>query len=371
MKPLPQTTTKHPLIPPQPIELTWFGKNNLTPKHQSETDYPCRTPQTPNPTPAATSPAALDNQNRLILDHLEHALPHLPIESFDFIYLDPPFMTQKNFAISPGAYRKHQLRLVRSNDDQSLSLTKNTPQKKPSGYSDRWQRTEYLDFLAGALRLLKPLLKKTGTIAVHTDFRASHYVRCLLDEYFSPEQFINEIIWKYGLGNARATRHFLRKHDNIAIYAANRTTPYYFNVLRGEVTKAQKSKYCHEDEHGKFMRSYGKKYYLKGGKPLESVLEIPALSATAGERTGYPTQKPTRLLATLIEALCPPGGRVLDPCCGSGTTAVAAQLSGRMWTAIDANADAVAIAENRLHALKTGKTPLFNVKQPTRCADKK
>ncbi len=339
-----RTRTKTQRQPP-PVELVWETKS--TQKHRAR--------------PANF----VSDANRLILGRLEGVLPSLAAESFDFVYLDPPFMTQKNFAVSETAYQKHQLRLVGSEVENASKPLKNkarTPDGgRPAGYSDCWQRTEYLNFLSGALQMLKPLLKKTGSIAVHTDFRASHYVRCLLDEHFSPEQFVNEIIWKYGLGNARSTKHFLRKHDNIAIYAADRETPHYFQVLRGEVTKAQKAKYCHEDEGGKFMHSYGKKYYLKGGKPLESVFDIPALSATSGERTGYPTQKPTKLLMTLIEALCPADGRVLDPCCGSGTTAVAAMKLGRKWTAIDANVDAVGIAESRLETLESTKPLTFSV----------
>ena len=98
------------------------------------------------------------------------------------------------------------------------------------------------------------------------------------------------------------------------------------------------------------MMSYGKRYDLKGGKPLESVLDIPALAAKDAQRCGYPTQKPLRLLEVLIESLCPPGGVVMDPCCGSGTTAVAAQRSGRKWIAIDESATAIHLATRRLEA---------------------
>lgn len=290
--------------------------------------------------------------NSVVCGRLEEMLTRIEPKSVDFVYLDPPFMTQKDFAFNPASHRRHRLRLVGGDgsDENMVEEEKTSAETTPTGYSDRWCRTAYLDFLDTAFRLLKPTLKETGSIAVHTDHRASHWVRCLLDEHFSPDSFINELIWKYGLGNARSTRHFLRKHDNIAVYAASsmKKKKYYFKMIRGKVTKAQKAKYCHEDEGGKYMLSYGKKYYLKGGKPLESVLEVPALSATSSERTGYPTQKPKELLRILIEALCPPGGCVLDPCCGSGTTLVAAAESGRAWMGIDVNADAVRTAESQL-----------------------
>ena len=314
---------------PKPVQLIWDNKLS----------------QPSITTPAPTNPHPPTPNNQFILGRLEDTLPALPHHSVDFIYLDPPFMTQKNFSIHQNTYRKHQLRLV---DDSNINQQPPSKSASPTGYSDRWERTQYLNFLDTAFRLLKPLLKPTGSIAVHTDHRAAHYVRCLLDEHFSSDNFINELIWKYGLGNARSTRHFLRKHDNIAVYAATSIKKYYFKMIRGNITKAQKAKYCHHDEHGSYMVSYGKKYYLKGGKPLESVLDIPALSATSSERTGYPTQKPTALLKILIEAFCPPDGTVLDPCCGSGTTVAAAAQLSRSWIAIDANPSALEIAVNRI-----------------------
>lgn len=318
---------------PTPVELVWAGKG----KREEVTKLAGR---------------KSIGRNSIILGCLEEVLPSVERGSVDFVYLDPPFMTQKDFAFNSASHRRHGLRLVGrggGHDENPVEEEATSVGTIPAGYSDRWCRRAYLDFLDAAFRFLKPALTETGSIAVHTDYRAAHWVRCLLDEHFSPDNFINELIWKYGLGNARSTRHFLRKHDNIAVYAASSVKrKYYFKMIRGEVTKAQKAKYCHEDEGGKYMLSYGKKYYLKGGKPLESVLDIPALSATSSERTGYPTQKPTELLRILIEAFCPPGGCVLDPCCGSGTTLVAAAETRRSWIGIDANADAVRTAKGRI-----------------------
>lgn len=258
------------------------------------------------------------------------ALGLIEPQSVDFIYADPPFRTERAHRLSPAAGGRTRRGGA------------------PIAYEDRWSTPEYLDFLDDLIALSRAALKETGSIAIHVDHRASAHARCLLDEHFGPERFINELIWKYGLGNATASRHFLRKHDTILVYA--RSPRYFFDRQRGPLTDAQQRKYCHEDERGRFMMSYGKRYNLKGGKPLESVLDIPALAATDGERCGYPTQKPLRLLKVLIESLCPPCGMVLDPCCGSGTTAVAAQRSGRRWVAIDESDAAIGVSTVRLRA---------------------
>ncbi len=263
--------------------------------------------------------------NRLVHGDFRAALASVPGASVDFIYVDPPFRTD----------RDHFLRAGRDGGGG-----------RQTAYGDRWDETQYLNFLDDLVALCRPVLRETGSMAVHVDYRASAHARCLLDEHFGAERFINELIWKYGLGNATASRHFLRKHDCIAVYG--RSSGYYFRRQRGEVTPAQSRKYCHEDERGRYMMSYGKRYDFKGGKPLESVLDIPALAATDAQRCGYPTQKPLRLLEVLIESLCPKGGTVMDPCCGSGTTAVAAQRSGRTWIAIDESDAAIELATGRL-----------------------
>lgn len=264
--------------------------------------------------------------NRLVHGDFRAALASVPAGSVDFIYVDPPFRTD----------RDHYLRAGRNGGGA----------ERQTAYADRWDEAAHLNFLDDLVALCRPALRETGSMAVHVDHRASAHARCLLDEHFGAERFINELIWKYGLGNATASRHFLRKHDAILVYG--RTSRHYFKKQRGEVTEAQRRKYCHEDELGRYMMSYGKRYDFKGGKPLESVLDIPALAATDAQRCGYPTQKPLRLLEVLIESLCPPGGTVMDPCCGSGTTAVAAQRSGRNWIAIDESDAAIELATRRV-----------------------
>ncbi len=287
----------------------------------------------PEPVPAVRCQVARmigeADGNRLVHGDFRAVLGTVPEDSVDFIYVDPPFRTERDHYVKQSNGKRNSA----------------TPQP---AYSDRWTEADYLNFLDDLIALARPALRATGSIAMHVDHRASAHVRCLLDEHFGSERFINELIWKYGLGNATASRHFLRKHDCILVYG--RTGQHYFKKQRGELTAAQQRKYCHEDERGRYMMSYGKRYDLKGGKPLESVLDIPALAATDAQRCGYPTQKPLRLLKVLIESLCPPAGVVMDPCCGSGTTAVAAQRLGRGWIACDQSETAIELATQRLEA---------------------
>jgi site-specific DNA-methyltransferase (adenine-specific) len=108
-------------------------------------------------------------------------------------------------------------------------------------------------------------------------------------------------------------------------------------------------KYRHVDADGeRYMMSYGKRYTLKGGKPLDDVWDIPAIAPTSGERAGYPTQKPLALLRRIVQLASNAGDAVLDPFCGSGTALVAARQLGRRWLGIDANPQAIAISRKRL-----------------------
>ncbi|MFQ3611731.1 MAG: site-specific DNA-methyltransferase, partial [Fimbriimonadales bacterium] len=226
--------------------------------------------------------------NRLFWGDNLHVMRQLPSESIDLIYIDPPFFSGRQYNVIFG------------------------DQNELRSFSDIWEggMPGYLIWLNARLYEMKRLLKKTGSIYVHCDWHASHYIKVEMDKIFGYENFQNEVIWHYGLGAANATRHFLRKHDVLLVY--KRSEKATFNVVRGEITQAMYDKYCHEDEHGRYMISRGKKYYLKGGKPLDSVWDIPTIAATSGERIGYPTQKPEALLERIIKASSNEGDVVAD-----------------------------------------------------------
>ena len=195
-------------------------------------------------------------------------------------------------------------------------------------YEDDWPDTAaWVDWLRERLTATLPRLKPTGSLMLHVDWRTSHHARLLLDQLLGPDRFVNHLIWSYGLGGS-SPRRFARKHDDILWYCMN-PDRYWFQAPMVPSTS---------------RRMAGRM------KKATDVIEIPSINNMAAERTGYPTQKPLALLELLIGACCPPDGLVVDPCCGSGTTLVAARLLGRRALGSDRNPQAVAIASQRVDA---------------------
>jgi DNA modification methylase len=225
-------------------------------------------------------------------------VPTLAPASIDLLYADPPFNTGETQTDRNGIY------------------------------ADSFPSTAaYLDWLRARLAATLPALKPTGNILVHVDWRTSHRVRLLLDELLDEDRFVNHLVWSYGLGGS-SPRRFARKHDDILFYCLD-PDRYWFDPPMVPATSQR----------------------MKGQlKKATDVLDIPSINNMAAERVGYPTQKPLALLDVLVRACCPPGGTVLDPCCGSGTTLVAALGAGRRAVGCDVNPDAVRIANERLAA---------------------
>ena len=168
---------------------------------------------------------------------------------------------------------------------------------------------------------------------VHVDWRASHYIKLSMDrmEQFGYGNFKNEIVWKYNSGGA-SKRHLSRKHDTILWYVKG-DGDYTFNILR--------EPYATPDTEGR-------PGFHPDGRMLTDVWDIPFLSTTSGERTGYPTQKPLKLLERVVEVFSNPGDTVLDGFCGSGTTGLAAKRLGRNSILVDAGGEAVKVSKKRI-----------------------
>ncbi len=219
----------------------------------------------------------------------------LAARSIDLLYADPPFNTGQDRVASRGRF------------------------------ADRWSDPDsHIRWLGERLRATLPALKPTASILLHVDWRTSHRVRLLLDELLGADHFVNHLIWCYGLGGS-SSRRFARKHDDILFYAVD-PDRYWFRAPRVPATSRRMN--------GQMKKS-------------TDVLDIPSINNMARERSGWPTQKPQALLEVLVGACCPPGGTVLDPCCGSGTTLVAAGRLGRRAIGFDTSAKAVAIARRR------------------------
>ncbi len=243
--------------------------------------------------------------------------------SVDLIYVDPPFAT--------GVAKK-----LRGN-----------------AYDD--PKAGYLDWIRPRLIEMHRVLAPKGSLFLHLDFRATHYVKIELDRIFGSDQFVNEIIWCYSVGG-KSRRSFGRKHDSILWYGRTLDYAFYPDAVRVP-RKAGSHMKVEQDGAGlvqvKRDRKTGRlyKYPVSLGKiPEDYWTDIETLNRGDHERTGWPTQKPEALLGRIILAASAPGDLVADFCAGSGTTAAVAQRLGRRFLAVDRSADAGAIIKKRLGA---------------------
>ena len=243
-------------------------------------------------------------------------MKQLPTESIDLIYIDPPFNTGKQQKTNGIGY----------NDKANGGL---------SGY---------ILFMRERLFQMHRLLKSTGSIYVHLDWHAVHYIKCKMDEIFGEKNLKNEIIWHYRSGNI-AKNSFMRKHDNILFYSKNKELANFNMQYKKEYYKSIyptkkisfKGANDAEDQHGKYRISQ-----------VDSVWEISHVFTLSKEHLPYPTQKPLALLERIIKASSNKGDIVADFFCGSGTSLLAAKKLGRKWIGCDISPKAVEIAQKRL-----------------------
>ena len=179
----------------------------------------------------------------------------------------------------------------------------------------------YLCWLCIRLLELRRVLRADGSLYLHIDGAAQAYVKLLLDALFGVDNFRNQIVWLYKTGGV-SKRWFSRKHDTIFFYSKSQA--YTFHLQREKSYLTHKYGFANieieQDAQGYFRRV-----------AMRDVWDIPALRGNQAEAIGYPTQKPLALYERIISASSNPGDMVLDPFCGSGTTAVAAERLGRRW----------------------------------------
>ncbi|MDA8345992.1 MAG: site-specific DNA-methyltransferase [Thermaerobacter sp.] len=266
---------------------------------------------------AASSALPLDalqtEQGVLFQGDAENWLPMLPAGAIQLAYVDPPFGTGKLRRGEKAAF-----------DDA---------ERDPAAYAQALR-----PLLNGMWRALDD----EGTLLIHLDWHASHYVKVLLDEICGLAAFRNEIVWCYN-GGSVPVRDFPRKHDVILRYAKGRRPR--FHVERRPFKENTQS----VGRHSTYARDVA--IDLERGTPVTDWWQdIPTVTGWSPERTGYPTQKPLMLLKRLIAACSDRGDIVLDPCCGSGTTGVAAHELGRRFLCGDRSPQALALTEDRLRA---------------------
>ncbi|MBX7244341.1 MAG: restriction endonuclease [Candidatus Sumerlaeaceae bacterium] len=363
-------------------------------------------------------------------DNLHVLRDHIPTESVDLIYLDPPFNSKRDYNLLFKSPKGHDSeaqieafedtwhwnqQAEREYDELLHQPNTDLAQLMPAlrSFLGENDMMAYLTMMANRLLQLHRTLKPTGSLYLHCDPTASHYLKIVLDGVFGKENFRNEIQWKRHSAHNNATRNFAFVMDSIFFYV--KTDDAIFNIPRIEHDPDYIEKFFRfTDENGRRYAVNSLKnpsirpnltYVYKGYQPppsgwtcnlekmeqydREGRLEFPktkegrirlryfldelkgqpignlwddiqALSGSQSERLGYPTQKPLALLDRIIQASSNEGDLILDPFCGCGTAVHAAQKLNRRWIGIDITHLAVSLIEKRLKDA-FGPTCQFNV----------
>jgi len=276
-------------------------------------------------------------------------------ETVDLIYLDPPFNSKRTYSApvgrkAAGASFK-DMWTWNDVDEQNLetlaiAVPELTKYIASIGKIHGKSMMAYLTYMAQRIVEMHRVLKETGSLYLHCDPTASHYLKILLDGIFGKKNFVTEIIWSYAWG-VRTTKRWNRKHDVILMYAKSRDFTFnYKNVLEERKTsEATKNRLQYK---GAMTTDWNKGRGTEKLALPTDVWYIPTINAMSRERTGYPTQKPLELVKRIILASSNEGDIVMDPFCGCATTCVAAQQLQRKWIGIDIEKQAVNVLIQRL-----------------------
>jgi site-specific DNA-methyltransferase (adenine-specific) len=350
-------------------------------------------------------------------DNLNVLRKHVDTESVDLVYLDPPFKSDQNYNVlfkeQDGSRAAAQIRVFEDTWewDQAAADAYQQIVKTGGRVSEAMQAMRlilggsnmlaYLAMMAPRLVELRRVLKPNGSIYLHCDQTASHYLKLLMDTVFGADHFRSEIIWKRTTSHNDARRNFGIVSDCIFFYARG-DKPRFHRQFRDYDPKYVADKYRHTDGKGRLYRlsdlrsphprpnlmyaykghqphpngwavsfekmqeldakgllEFPKKHggriqmrrYLdeRQGMPVHNIWDdIPPINAMARERLGYPTQKPEALLERIIKASSDEGDVVLDPFCGCGTAVSVAQKLNRQWVGIDVTHLAITLIRHRL-----------------------
>jgi DNA modification methylase len=389
-KPLPEKYRFLLFDDKREVELVWNGKSNevcnivLPFQTIEQVDEPRA--ERPEDTAAQFELFSTDNRgrqlqgwtnkliwgdNKLILSSLKNGPLREEIEKqggLKLIYIDPPFDVGADFSMD-------------------IEIGGDTFTKKPNileeiAYRDTWGKgaDSFISMIYERLVLMRDLLAEDGSIYVHCDWRVNSFIRLVMDEVFGRDLYKGEIIWKkdaVGKGAKRQARHWPKTFDSIFLYGKSSNA--YFCALNGDLTDKQLNEFRYQDPDGRrfkrttlgdyseasirrmegegliYVSKTGqkyKKYYLDEYTiPMDSIwVDLPGfgVATSSQELLGYPTQKPEKLVARLIEASSREGDLIADFFTGSGTTAAVAEKLGRKWIATDLGKFAIHTTRKRM-----------------------
>jgi site-specific DNA-methyltransferase (adenine-specific) len=302
----------------------------------------------------------------------------------DLIYLDPPFNSKRTYSAPVGSKAAgasfKDMWTWKDVDEYHLdTLAIQFPVLAKYiatvGKIHSKPMMSYLTYMSQRIVEMHRILKETGSLYLHCDPTASHYLKSLLDSIFGKNNFRNEIIWCYK-SRPQSKRYFGKKHDTILFYSKGGEYTFHWEAIARPLSDETIKKYKWTDLSGRKYRLQGRgisgspirsakdvdpqwektnpewvvRDYLdeKIGVSLEDWWQIDIINQSSKERTGYPTQKPLALLKRIILASSNEGDIVMDPFCGCATTCVAAQQLDRKWIGIDIEKQAVKVLVQRL-----------------------
>ena len=308
----------------------------------------------------------LNIKNRTIFcrDNLD-ILRGINSNSVDLIYLDPPFNKKKEFTAPMGSsaegasfrdwfkeedVKDEWLQTIKEDYDgiyQFLTSVRNLSSFQSHKNKHYLYNYCYLCYMAVRLIEMHRILKDTGSIYLHCDPTMSHYLKILMDLIFGEKNFRNEIVWYYTRMSARNQRQLSKAHDIIFWYSKSGYWVFNIDNIRLPYSKGSKNR------EGYTLNKLGSGYSKEGitvlnpkGKFPEDWINIPYLRGK--ERTGYPTQKPLKLLERIVKASSNEGDVVLDPFCGCATTCIASEKLNRQWIGVDISIKAYDLVRERL-----------------------
>lgn len=306
-------------------------------------------------------------------DNLGILREHVPDESVDLIYLDPPFNSKATYNVlfqeKNGTQSAAQITAFEDTWHWGMESEAAYHEVVTSGgkladllgalrqFLGTNDMMAYLTMMAIRLVELHRVLKETGSIYLHCDQTASHYLKLIMDAVFGVKNFMNEVIWHKNSGGIGRTT-FSRRHDTLVVFNKDANKHYYNGKAVGDLREQNEGTfggYFGVDSNGRKYREVRKagkvyKYYMddpKNPDDVWAVSQIPERDKT--ERLGYPTQKPEALLERIIKASSNESNLVLDPFCGCGTTIAVAERLHRRWIGIDITHLAVTLMKHRLH----------------------